>query len=163
MENGIEKLYQNFLKKIDTLDKDGLFKEVQRISGLQEEKYKDLSFCILLIFWTELALKKVLEQLLLDAFRPEKRYPELVNLIFNETTFISKIKITEFIINPNPKYKKDYKDFFSFCKALNETRNQVFHVKLENITYKGLPISEISTQRKMLEDLIKARLKMGIK
>jgi hypothetical protein len=145
------------------LDKDGLLKEIQRISQISEEKFKDLSFCILLIFWVELTLKKLLTTLLLDAFKSEKRYSELINLIFNETTFISKIKITEFIINANPKYKESHKDFFSFCKALNETRNQIFHVKLENITYKNLPISDINTQKEMLKDLIRARLKMGIK
>jgi len=133
------------------------------MSKISKDKFFDLSFCILLIFWTESILKEVLKEVLIDAMRPEKKYPALINLILDETTFISKIKITEFIINANPKYKKGYKDFFSFCKALNDTRNQIFHVKLENITYKSLPISEISTQRKMLEDLIKSRLKMGIK
>jgi len=162
MDPKIEKLYKNFLAKINASDKKVLFEEIQKISGISEEKYKNFSFCILLIFWVESTLKKLLTTLLLNAFRPEKQYPELINLIFNETTFISKIKIIEFIINANPKYKETHKDFFSFCKALNETRNQIFHNKLDDATYKNLSISDIKTQRKMLKDLIEARLKMNI-
>jgi len=158
----IENLYQKFLEKIKKLDKKSLLKEMLRISEIDKDKFSDLSFCILLIFWTELILKKVLNGLLLNAMKPEKRYPELINLILDETTFISKIKITEFIISGNPQYKRDYRDFFSFCKTLNEVRNQIFHAKLNNITYKGLSISKLSTQKAMLKDLIKARLKMGV-
>lgn len=158
----LKESYKNFSNRIDSLDKEGLLKEIHRISNIKEEKYADISFCILLIFWTETILKELLSTLLLDSFRPEKRYPELVNLIFDETTFCGKIKITKFIINASPRYKEGYKSFFSFCETLNQTRNQIFHSKLNSITYGKLSIYKIKTQRKMLRDLISARLKMNI-
>jgi O-succinylbenzoate synthase len=157
-----EKLYEEFLSKIKKANKDRLFQEIKRMSVIEEEKYKDFSFAILLIFWTESMLKGILSNLLLEALRPDKKYPDLINLIFDETTFISKIKITEFVINVKPDYKENFKDFFSFCRSLNDTRNQIFHAKLENITYRNSNISDINTQKKTIEDLINARIKMNI-
>lgn len=162
MEQKIEASYQEIYKKIENWGTDEMIKKVQEMSGINDKEYKDFSFCILLIFWTESTLKKVLEELLLNSQKPEKQYPELINLIFNETAFSSKIKITEFIINVNPKYKEEYKDFFSYCRELNQVRNQIFHTKLESIKYRGSLISDIKTQRRMLTDLIQARLKMGV-
>jgi|YelNatPaOPRAMG01_1025707.scaffolds.fasta_scaffold31223_3 hypothetical protein len=164
MEKDIEKIYQDFLNKIEYSDKNGLMEETEKllvISGLDNEKQKDILFCIYWIFFMEISLKEILKELLLDALKLDMKHPQLINLIFEETTFISKIKITEFIINFNPQYKKDYAEFFSFCRALNDTRNQIFHVKLENIKYKDLPISDINTQRKIIRDFINARFKMG--
>jgi len=162
MENNREELYKELRETVKNWTTDQLTKKVQGMLKVTDEEYKNISFCILLIFWVETILKEVLKELVLKYQKSEKQYPEFIDAIFNETTFGSKITIVEFIINQSEKFKKTYKDFFSYCRALNGLRNQIFHTKLKDIKYNGLSISEIKTQRKMFIDLIESRMKMGI-
>lgn len=161
MDINTEKQYKELYEEIKNWKTDDLINRVQKMLRINDEDFKIISFCILLIFWTELMLKNNLTDTILNSQEIKKRYPELINLIFDETTFRTKIKIMKFVINKGRR-KKEFKDFFSFCQALNNLRNKIFHVKLDKIQYKGLAISDINTQRKMLHDLIDARLKMKI-
>jgi len=163
MENDTEVLYKKLKEDIKKYDTDRLLEKIKGMLNISNKEYENISFCILLIFWLETVLKEVLKNLILKSQKIEEKYPEFIDIIFNETTFSSKITIIEFIINKNRNLKEKFKDFFAYCRTLNSLRNQIFHTKLNDINYKGLPISGVETQRKMFIDLIEARLKMGMK
>lgn len=157
MEEKVIKIYRDILEKIDKSERDDLTKLVKSWSKVS----KDMVFCFYLIVCIESILKKVLEDLLLNSQKLEKKYPEFVESIFDETTFNSKINIMEKMFKKSKRYK-DFKSFFSYCREINNLRNKIFHNKVKDIRYQGLLISDITTKRKMLKDLIKARIKMNI-
>lgn len=161
MEKEKEKAYNELFKKINKLEENKLIKIVKGYSNITGQKNKDMLFSVYLIVWIESVLKKVLEETLLDSQKLELKHPKLVSLIFEETTFTAKINIMEGIFRGSKRYK-DFKKLFSYCREINNVRNQIFHIKLENLTYKGKSISNTETKRKMLKDLIKARMKMDI-
>ncbi|MBU1180292.1 hypothetical protein KJ885_05090 [Patescibacteria group bacterium] len=117
-------------------------------------------FCFLLISYLEKAIQKTLYEALLDSQKEELKYSELIDLLLKEKTFTQKLDIFEFLINGSSVWVKD-KNFVSLCRRVNSgIRNKLFHFKLNELEYRGMDVSKVENQNKIIADLISAEAKI---
>ncbi len=127
---------------------------------LSKQEVDIFLFCFLLIAYLEKNIQKSLYKVLLDSQKNKLKYPELIDLLLKEKTFWQKIKILRFILKKNKNWK-DMEKFVKFCETINlGIRNNLFHFKLTELNYKGLDVSDIKTQNKIIKDLIVAESKL---
>lgn len=146
---------EELLKHIDGSDTNRLnylLNEMQL--KLNKEEYDGVIFCTVITFYieslvqdlVEVAFKKILS-------KDNNTLIEFFNHVISESSLAGKIKCAIWL---DKKFgvEKVYKEFFSFCSEVNEIRNQLFHLKFKNLTYRGMPIFKIEAQRKMFKDLL---------
>lgn len=135
-------------------------KEMNEVNGnFKKEDANVFTFCFLLISYLEKVIQKTLFEILLSSQKEELRFPELIDLLLKEKTFTQKIDILEFLIN-RLGLNKD-RDFVSLCRIVNSgIRNNLFHFKLNELEYRGLDVSKVENQNKIITDLILAESKI---
>ncbi len=154
----------NLCQKIDGLNENELIDFVKRLCGIDTSKEKDILFCTFLWLSTELILKESMANTLSNGLVGHKDSKRFSDIIFEETTFSEKITMFRkwFKDSENKDLSQNFKNFLDYCSALNDTRNQIFHIKIDNITYNGLSVSKLSTKQQMIKDMLEGRKKMNI-
>lgn len=73
---------------------------------------------------------------------------------------MQKLDVFEFLVRGSDAWEKD-KDFITLCRSVNNgIRNNLFHFKLNELEYRGMDISKVENQNKILEELISAEAKI---
>lgn len=123
--------------------------------GINDDEYKAVNFVSMLIYHCE----KGLERICAGIIKKGVVMPltdEMIDFMFGELTFTSKINIYEELLNKYPTSYKDLIKGISYYRQLNTIRNQIFHCKLSKILYKGKSITKGETKLLLIEDLIKS-------
>jgi hypothetical protein len=147
---------KKLLELIDTLDTDSLIKYYkEKRLQLTEEEYKAIIVCTLLIFEIELMLKKIAVDGITKPLPLKFKNIKFYEFLFTDKlTFKDKIDVIEWVITKGKTQKTKWKEFLKYCRDINQLRNKLFHVKLDQLKYKGNSILELRTQRQMLKDFI---------
>ena len=81
--------------------------------------------------------------------------PDIFDLIYNKLTLTNKLDIFEVAFSKDQSLKKKYAPFVSFVRKLNsEIRNNMFHCKLDQLSYNGeILLRNIKSQRGLVKDM----------
>lgn len=136
-------------------------KAINEISGnFTKGEVDTFVFCFLLISYLEKVVQKTLQEAILDSQKDELKYPELIDILLKEKTFMQKLDVFEFLVKGSDAWEED-KDFITLCRSVNNgIRNNLFHFKLNELEYRGMDISKVENQNKIIEELLLAEAKI---
>jgi hypothetical protein len=123
--------------------------------GINDEEYRAVIFISMLIYSSEKALEKS-SNFVIKKGVVSPLTAEMIDYMFSELTFTSKIKVYEKILKKYPVQYKDLIKGVSFYNKLNEIRNKIFHCKLKEILYAGKSITKPETKLLLIKDMIKS-------
>lgn len=147
MEAEKKKIYKNLENSML-----GIFKNKLVIS---QNEFDSITFVSMFIYHCEKAIGEICS----DIIKKESSNfitNEMLDYIFEDLTFTSKINIYEKLLRKYPKQYADLIRGISFYRNLNKVRNDIFHCKIKKVAYRGKSIMLGETKHLMIKDMIKS-------
>lgn len=155
VKKDIEKQYKENIKNMHDNFENAMLDIFKNKLGMSEEGYRSVIFISMLIYYCEKSLEQICSFIIKKGvISPVAN--EGIEYIFEELTFMSKIKVYEKLLKKYPTQYKDLIKEVSFYSELNGIRNQLFHCKFNKILYKGKSITGGEAKVLLVEDLVKA-------
>jgi hypothetical protein len=126
--------------------------------NLTDDQISEVSFIFWLVYYAERKIKEqILNPLIQNITSNEYKgrvedVAEIVGWLLDDSTFLTKINTLEKIMSASI-YKDSLRDYFSYCKQLNQMRNLISHNKIDLLVYKESPVRERKVKEQMLIEL----------